>query len=154
MFAVCACSRFQVTPKLSHLHDVKRIFSDYAGAYLDGESTTGGCQFLGRRFISWQCKKQTIVATSTTEAKYVATANYCKKLVLPGKVSAAELPLEKVLLGIHATVDGKTIVITDSPVRRDLLFTNDNGITCLTNAQILENLSLMGYEGALSNLTF
>ncbi|GJU14314.1 hypothetical protein Tco_1142280 [Tanacetum coccineum] len=101
MFAVCTCSRFQVTPNTSHLNDVKRIFrylngkpklglwypkvssfdleaysdSDYAGANLDKKSTTGGCQFLGRRLISWQCKKQTIVATSTTEAEYVAAAN-------------------------------------------------------------------------------
>nr|GEU62151.1 putative ribonuclease H-like domain-containing protein [Tanacetum cinerariifolium] len=59
---------FQVTPKLSHLHAVKRIFR---------KSTTGGCQFLGRRLISWQCKKRTIVATSTTEAEYVAAANCC-----------------------------------------------------------------------------
>ncbi|GJX16482.1 putative ribonuclease H-like domain-containing protein, partial [Tanacetum coccineum] len=103
MFAVCACSRFQVTPKSSHLSAVKRIFrylkgkpklglwyprvssfdlesysdSDYAGANLDRKSTTGGCQFLGRRLISWQCKKQTIVATSTTEAEYVAAASCC-----------------------------------------------------------------------------
>ncbi|GKA17731.1 putative ribonuclease H-like domain-containing protein, partial [Tanacetum coccineum] len=103
MFAVCACSRFQVTPKTSHLHAVKRIFrylkgkpklglwyprvsafdleaysdSDYAGANLDRKSTTGGCQFLGRRLISWQCKKQTIMATSTIEAEYVAAANCC-----------------------------------------------------------------------------
>ncbi|GJR23919.1 hypothetical protein Tco_0972446 [Tanacetum coccineum] len=42
--------------------------SDYAGASLDMKSTTGGCQFLGSRLISWQCKKQTIVANSTTEA--------------------------------------------------------------------------------------
>ncbi|GKB25591.1 putative ribonuclease H-like domain-containing protein [Tanacetum coccineum] len=66
MFAVCACARFQVTPKASHLHAVKRIFrylkhqpklglwyprdspfeleafsdSDYAGASLDKKSTT------------------------------------------------------------------------------------------------------------------
>nr|GEY64888.1 copia protein [Tanacetum cinerariifolium] len=26
MFAVCACSRFQVQPKVSHMHVVKRIF--------------------------------------------------------------------------------------------------------------------------------
>ncbi|GKE58886.1 hypothetical protein Tco_1498071 [Tanacetum coccineum] len=45
--------------------------SDYAGANLDRKSTTGGCQFLGRRLITWQCKKQTIVATSTIEAEYV-----------------------------------------------------------------------------------
>ncbi|GJZ25006.1 putative ribonuclease H-like domain-containing protein, partial [Tanacetum coccineum] len=103
MFTVCACSRFQVTPKTSHLHVVKRIFrylkgkpklglwyprvssfelevysdSDYDGANLDRKSTTRGCQFLGKRLISWQCKKQTIRATSTTEAEYVAAANCC-----------------------------------------------------------------------------
>ncbi|GKE73456.1 putative ribonuclease H-like domain-containing protein [Tanacetum coccineum] len=101
MFAVYACSRFQVTPKTSHLNAVKRIFrylkgkpklglwyprvslfdleaysnSNYARANLDRKSTTRGCQFLGRRLISWQCKKQTIVATSTTKAEYIAAAN-------------------------------------------------------------------------------
>ncbi|GJV90336.1 putative ribonuclease H-like domain-containing protein [Tanacetum coccineum] len=64
-------AKFQVTPKSSHLSVIKRIFSDYARANLDRKSTTGGCQFLGRRLISWQCKKQTIVATSTTDAEYV-----------------------------------------------------------------------------------
>ncbi|GJW69824.1 putative ribonuclease H-like domain-containing protein [Tanacetum coccineum] len=107
MFAVCACARFQVTPKTSHFNAVKRIFrylkgqpklglwyprdspfdleafsdSDYAGASLDRKSTTGGCQFLGKRLISWQCKKQTIVANSTTEAEYVAAANCCGQVL-------------------------------------------------------------------------
>nr|GEX97166.1 putative ribonuclease H-like domain-containing protein [Tanacetum cinerariifolium] len=100
MFAVCAAARHQVTPKTSNLLSVKRIFkyltaypklglwypqdspfdleafsdSDYAGAHGDWKSTTGGCQFLGRRLISWHCKKQTIVATSSCEAEYVAAA--------------------------------------------------------------------------------
>ncbi|GJR60506.1 putative ribonuclease H-like domain-containing protein [Tanacetum coccineum] len=77
IFVVCVSARFQVTPKASHLNVIKRIFSDYGGASLDKKSTTGGCQFLGRRLISWQCKKQTIVANSTTEVEYVATANCC-----------------------------------------------------------------------------
>ncbi|GKA37505.1 putative ribonuclease H-like domain-containing protein [Tanacetum coccineum] len=107
MFAVCACARFQVTPKASHLNAVKRIFrylkhqpklglwyprdspfeleafsdSDYRGASLDRKSTTGGCQFLGRRLISWQCKKQTIMANSTTEAEYVVAANCCGQVL-------------------------------------------------------------------------
>ncbi|GKA52300.1 putative reverse transcriptase domain-containing protein [Tanacetum coccineum] len=51
-----------------------RIFSDYDGASLDRKSTTGGCQFLGCRLISWQCKKQTVVANSTTKAEYVAAS--------------------------------------------------------------------------------
>ncbi|GJV28315.1 putative ribonuclease H-like domain-containing protein [Tanacetum coccineum] len=41
-----------------------------------GKSTTGGCQFLGSRLISWQCKKQTVVANSTTEAEYIAASHY------------------------------------------------------------------------------
>ncbi|GJS82531.1 hypothetical protein Tco_0749072 [Tanacetum coccineum] len=102
MFVVCACARFQTTPNTLHFNAVKRIFrylkgqpklglwylrdspfnleafsdSDYARASLDRKSTTGGCQFLGKRLISWQCKKQTIVANSTIKAEYVAAANY------------------------------------------------------------------------------
>ncbi|GJY47529.1 putative ribonuclease H-like domain-containing protein [Tanacetum coccineum] len=71
MFAVCACAR-------NSPFDLEAFSdSDYARASLDRKSTTGGCQFLGRRLISWQCKKQTIVANSTTEAEYVAAANCC-----------------------------------------------------------------------------
>ncbi|GJS77764.1 putative ribonuclease H-like domain-containing protein, partial [Tanacetum coccineum] len=71
MFAVCACAR-------DSPFDLE-VFSnsDYAGASHDKKSTTGGCQFLGKRLISWQCKKQTIVANSTTKAEYVAAANNC-----------------------------------------------------------------------------
>ncbi|GJY21198.1 putative ribonuclease H-like domain-containing protein [Tanacetum coccineum] len=55
--------------------------SDYAGASLDRKSTIGGCQFLGCRLISWQCKKQTMVANSIIEAEYVATSS-CRGQVL------------------------------------------------------------------------
>ncbi|GJS55117.1 hypothetical protein Tco_0628479 [Tanacetum coccineum] len=107
MFVVCVCARHQVTPKECHLHAVKRIFrylkgqpllglwypkespfdlvaypdSNYDGDNQDRKSTTRGCQFLGRRLISWQCKKQTIVATSTTEAEYVAAASGCGQVL-------------------------------------------------------------------------
>ncbi|GJZ59042.1 hypothetical protein Tco_0614858 [Tanacetum coccineum] len=55
--------------------------SDYAGATQDRKSTTGGCQFLGNRLISWQCKKQTVVAIFTTKAEYVAAASCCGQVL-------------------------------------------------------------------------
>nr|GFC67835.1 uncharacterized mitochondrial protein AtMg00810-like [Tanacetum cinerariifolium] len=75
MFALCACARHQVTPKESYYD------SDYGGASQDCKYTTGGSQFLGRRLILWQCKKQTIIATSTTEAEYVAAAICCGQVL-------------------------------------------------------------------------
>ncbi|GJY93869.1 uncharacterized mitochondrial protein-like protein [Tanacetum coccineum] len=100
MFAVCACSRFQVTPKTSHLSAVKRIFrylkgkpklglwyprvssfdlesysdSDYAGANLDRKSTTGGV-------VDWKSAKQSIFTTSSTEAEYIAAYDASKEAV-------------------------------------------------------------------------
>ncbi|GKB10446.1 hypothetical protein Tco_0844369 [Tanacetum coccineum] len=55
---------------------------------------------------------------------------------------------------IRAKVDGKTIVITKSSVRRDLHFDDEDGITCLTNTKIFENHQLMGYEKLSDKLTF
>nr|GEX27502.1 hypothetical protein [Tanacetum cinerariifolium] len=107
MFAACLCARFQVTPKASHLHVVKRIVrylkgkphlglwypkdspfdlvayskSDYASASMDMKSTTKGCQFLRFRLISLQCKKQTVMATSSIEAEYVAAASCCAEVL-------------------------------------------------------------------------
>ncbi|GJS69140.1 putative ribonuclease H-like domain-containing protein [Tanacetum coccineum] len=97
-----------VQPKVSHMHAVKRIFrylkgqptlglwypkdspmnliaysdSDYTGASIDRKSTTGGCQFLICRLVLWQCKKQTIVANSTTKAEYIAASNCCGQVLV------------------------------------------------------------------------
>nr|GEU48627.1 uncharacterized mitochondrial protein AtMg00810-like [Tanacetum cinerariifolium] len=148
MFAVCACARYQVNLKVSHLYVVKRIFmylkgqpklglwyskdspfdlvaytnSDYAGASLDRKSITGGCQFFGYRLISWQCKKQTMVANSTIEAEY-----------------------------LHAQVDGKEIVITESSVRRDLQLANEEGGTLQSDGDRLELNELMALCSNLQN---
>ncbi|GKB44328.1 hypothetical protein Tco_0889270 [Tanacetum coccineum] len=55
---------------------------------------------------------------------------------------------------IRAKVNGKTIVISESSVRRDLQFNDEDGIACLTNTEIFENLQLMGYENLSDRLTF
>nr|GEV47465.1 uncharacterized mitochondrial protein AtMg00810-like [Tanacetum cinerariifolium] len=79
-FAVSACAKNQVSPIVSNLNAVKRIFkyikghpklvlwyprdspfdleafsdSDYVGAAGDRKSTTGGCQFMDRRYFGFR----------------------------------------------------------------------------------------------------
>ncbi|GJX13244.1 hypothetical protein Tco_0205002 [Tanacetum coccineum] len=178
-FAVSACSRHQVTPLTSNLNAVKKIFkylkgqpklglwyprdspfvleassdSDYAGSHGNRKSTTGGCQFLGRRLISWQCKKQTIVATSSTEAEYVAAANYCGQgshiryaithdliiydsLVKQFWSTASLRASEEGPPAILATIDRSSYTITESSFRSQLQLDDDGGVEDLPIADI------------------
>jgi hypothetical protein len=106
-FSVCLCARFQASTRTSHRQAVKRIFrylrhtpdfglwysassslalhgfsdADFAGCRLDRKSTSGTCQFLGSSLVSWFSRKQSSVAQSTTEAKYVAAASCCSQLL-------------------------------------------------------------------------
>ncbi|GJV02532.1 putative ribonuclease H-like domain-containing protein [Tanacetum coccineum] len=177
MFVVCACKRFQVTPKISHLHDVKRIFrclkgqpksglwypkdspfdleaytdSDYDGASLDRKSTTGGCQFFRRRLISWQCKKQTVVANSPTEAEYVAASTEYAQMMLEtaaddaiqvSTVGLTYYTLDNGEMEITATIDGKVKIVSEASIRRHLKLEDFEGISNLPTTEILSNLLL------------
>ncbi|GJT95290.1 hypothetical protein Tco_1090808 [Tanacetum coccineum] len=55
---------------------------------------------------------------------------------------------------LHALVDGKRIVITETSVRRSLRLADAEGIECLSNSTIFENLAMMGYEKISKKLTF
>ncbi|GJR00240.1 hypothetical protein Tco_0523224 [Tanacetum coccineum] len=55
---------------------------------------------------------------------------------------------------LQALVDGKKIIITESTVRRDLQLEDAEGVDCLPNATIFEQLALMGYEQVSQKLTF
>jgi len=107
MFATCLCARYQASPKESHLKAVKRIFrylkgspnlglwypkdsgfdligysdSDFAGCKIDRKSTSGACQLLGNRLVSWSSKKQHSVSISTAEAEYVAAGSCCSQIL-------------------------------------------------------------------------
>nr|GEX32996.1 putative ribonuclease H-like domain-containing protein [Tanacetum cinerariifolium] len=103
MFAVCACARHQVTPKECHLHAVKRIFKYLKGhpkleLWYPKESPFDLVAYLDSDYGG------TIVATSTTEAEYVAAAScygQCKLFPLLGKLSTIS-----VFLGFGLTFAG------------------------------------------------
>ncbi|GJW11605.1 putative ribonuclease H-like domain-containing protein [Tanacetum coccineum] len=110
---VCACARYQVNPKVSHLYAVKRIFSDYAGASLDRKSTI-------------------------REAEYVAASSCCEQFWSTVMVKTINGEAK-----LNALVDGKKIIITESSIRRDLQLADEEGVDCLPNSTIFEQLTLM-----------
>ncbi|GJY88581.1 uncharacterized mitochondrial protein-like protein [Tanacetum coccineum] len=111
MFAVCACTRFQVTLKTSHLHAVKRIFrylkgqpklglwypkdspfdlkafsdSDYAGASLDRKSTTRVMR-PGHKELGDRVERAATTAASLDAEKLV-------QVVFPGAKKPWGVPL-------------------------------------------------------------
>ncbi|GKB05345.1 hypothetical protein Tco_0833540 [Tanacetum coccineum] len=86
MFAVCACARFQVTPKVSHFYAVKRIFrylkvTSWVYKFRQANPNKQEVSFLGgSRLDLWQCKtSKPIVALLYTEAIYMAAARLYDK---------------------------------------------------------------------------
>nr|GEU42349.1 putative ribonuclease H-like domain-containing protein [Tanacetum cinerariifolium] len=146
-FTVCACARFQVTPKTSHLHAVKIIFrylkgqpklglwylkdspfdleafsdSDYVGASLDRKSTTGGCQFLGKRLMIAKDGRCFVDTFEVNSGKKVNVQEH-----------------------IQALVDKKKVIIMEDSIRRDLRFNDAEGTPCLLNDSIFQGLARMG----------
>nr|GEY15451.1 putative reverse transcriptase, RNA-dependent DNA polymerase [Tanacetum cinerariifolium] len=132
------------------------IDSDYARASLDMKSTTGGCQFLGCRLISWQCKKQIVVANSTTETEYIDDGK-----AVWNRIGAYAGDSKLILLGIsyycwvkvNVVEDGNEIIITESSIIRDLRLADGEGIDFLPNSTIFEQLTLTSMIRNLDNLS-
>ncbi|GKE68829.1 hypothetical protein Tco_1526901, partial [Tanacetum coccineum] len=54
---------------------------------------------------------------------------------------------------MHAIVDGKAVVISESSMRNYLLFDDEDGITCLINDDIFENLAFIGGDNVERAIT-
>ncbi|GJW64615.1 putative ribonuclease H-like domain-containing protein [Tanacetum coccineum] len=139
MFAVCACSRVSTFDLESYLD------SNYAGANLERKSTTGGCQFLGRKLISWQCKKQTIMATSNIEAEYVAAASCCGQVLwIQNQIDAYEKKLIQVLK-IHTDDNVADLLTKAFDVSRGLIVFRESlrRVTDGTEALLIPTLFIL-----------
>nr|GEY53025.1 ribonuclease H-like domain-containing protein [Tanacetum cinerariifolium] len=152
MFTLCVCARFQVTPKASHLHAVKRIFrylkgkphlglwypkdspfnlvaysdSDYAGASLDGKSTTRGVN-------TPRCDEDRIELIELMV------------FLLPSDEKVG-IEVSTVDLQVFAV---RLIILLDALGLDDV-----EGIECLPNEEIFTELERMGYEKPSTKLTF
>ncbi|GKA36781.1 putative ribonuclease H-like domain-containing protein [Tanacetum coccineum] len=188
------------------------IDSVYARVSLDKKSTIGGCQFLGSRLISWQCKKQTVVANSIIEVEYVAASSCCGQVLwisyqfldfivilnTAGIINIVKIVRKRIervgenknrkrdvwnknrqrvlvskrikrnvnvarhnlllLLKVNAARHNLLLLLKVNVARHNLqLLVNVNvveGMDCLPNATIFEELTRMRYEKLSQKLTF
>nr|GEY55553.1 hypothetical protein [Tanacetum cinerariifolium] len=123
-------------------------------------STIGSLMYLtsSRPDIMFACKKQTVDATSSTEAEYVATASCC---VMDSESIAGLWFWNTVVVKqtndvtrLQALVDKKKVVITEAAIRDALCLDDAEGVDCLPNEEIVDELARMGYEKPLTKLTF
>jgi uncharacterized protein (DUF2132 family) len=108
-FAVAILSRFTAYPRTKHAKALNRVFrylngtihigitysrsespipigysdADFAGTVVkEGrKSTSGYIFFLAGGPVSWSCKRQSVVATSSTEAEYIAQYNAAREAI-------------------------------------------------------------------------
>ncbi|GJT25135.1 retrovirus-related pol polyprotein from transposon TNT 1-94 [Tanacetum coccineum] len=129
MFAVCACARYQVNPKVSHLHAMKRIFR-----YLKGQPKLG----------LWYPKDSPFDLVAYTNSDYAGASVDRKSTTRDLLTKAFNVKTVNGEVQLQALMDGKKIIITESIVRRDLQLEDAEGVDCLPNATIFEQLTLMG----------
>ncbi|GJY48694.1 retrovirus-related pol polyprotein from transposon TNT 1-94, partial [Tanacetum coccineum] len=141
MFTVCACARYQVNPKVSHLYAIKRIFR-----YLKGQP----------KLRLWYPKDSPFDLVAYTDSAYAGAR-------LDRKSTTRDTHNLVTLLSKPAESEGfKQIVdfLNANPIRyaltinptiyiscieqRDLQLEDAEGIDCLPNSTIFEQLTLIG----------
>nr|GEU34896.1 retrovirus-related Pol polyprotein from transposon TNT 1-94 [Tanacetum cinerariifolium] len=156
MFVVCAYPRYQVTPKVSHLHAVKRIFrylkgQPKLGLWYPKDSSFDLLAYTNSDYAG--CKKQTVVANSTTEAEYADASsrhNLIAFLEKPSESDGFEQIVNfinanqiKYALTLQALIDGKKDVINEASIRHNLKL-NDVEVTPLFGTMMVQALKEVG----------
>nr|GEU98828.1 putative ribonuclease H-like domain-containing protein [Tanacetum cinerariifolium] len=79
--------------------------------------------------------EDTVVATSSTKAKYVAAQFWTSVLIKSNDV-----------VRLQALIDRKKVIINEDTIRQALRLDDADGVDCLPNEEIFVELSRMGYE--------
>nr|GEW92652.1 putative ribonuclease H-like domain-containing protein [Tanacetum cinerariifolium] len=133
--------------------------SDYAGASLDRKSITGGCQFLGKRLISWQKPaeserfEQIVDFLNANPIKYALTVNpTIYSSCIQQFWDSAKVKTVNEDVQILALIDGKKIIITEASIRHDLQLQDAKSTACLPNDTIFEELARMRLTAEIKKL--
>ncbi|GKA48217.1 putative ribonuclease H-like domain-containing protein, partial [Tanacetum coccineum] len=133
-----ARSRFQVTPKVSHLHVVKRIFRNLKGQHKLGLWYPKDSPFDLEAYTDSDYAGP--ISNSTTEAEYVDAASCCGQFWQTATTSTLDNGRWKITCALVEKVKD----FYEAYLRRHLKLEDSNGISNLPTTEIFEQLSLMG----------
>ncbi|GKB46699.1 putative ribonuclease H-like domain-containing protein, partial [Tanacetum coccineum] len=145
MFVICACARFQVTPKVSHLYAVKRIFRYLKGnpqqevLWIQNQMLDYGYNFMNTKIFIDNESTIGIVKNPVFHSKknhieirhhFIRDSNE-KKLIQMIKIhtyqnvtdlliKAFDVSRFQYLIAIQALMDKKKVIITETSIRSDL----------------------------------
>nr|GEW04287.1 putative ribonuclease H-like domain-containing protein [Tanacetum cinerariifolium] len=166
MFTVCACARFQVTPKASHLHTVKRIFRYLKDQTVSGKDSSNPLMADNLPKVIWYSTHHVTLMKSWLVQKQMAlgvnTPRSDEDRLEIMKLTVFLLPkIERIGLGVNfwntvaikqvddvtrlqALVDNKRLVVTEATIREVLWLDDAEGVDCLSNEEIFAELAHMG----------
>ncbi|GKA65372.1 uncharacterized mitochondrial protein-like protein [Tanacetum coccineum] len=174
MFAVCACARFQVSPKTSSISvkeflDTSRqkpslVFGYSKDSPLENRVILGKCKKqcgchleLKLNMCAASCCGQIIDFVSRSHIYYALTKKpeVCVSFIKQFWRTAEILMLILVPSDSRFfTIDGHSLSITEGSLRRHLKLDDQDGITSLPTTEIFAQLALMGYATDSDKLTF
>nr|GEV09745.1 hypothetical protein [Tanacetum cinerariifolium] len=138
VFTVCACARFQVTPKASHLHAVKRIFR-----YLKGKPHLG----------LWYPKDSPFDLVAYSDSDYFGAMDSESTAGL-WFWNTVTIKQDNDVTRMQALVEKKKVVVIEAVIRDVLWLDDAERVDCLPNKDIFVELACMGYEKPSTKLTF
>nr|GEY66048.1 hypothetical protein [Tanacetum cinerariifolium] len=174
IFAVCACVRFQVTPKVSHLHAVKRILGVNTPRCDEDSITLTELMVLMAFFTAVSYELMLFGLTQVDAVNFLLlgfdqivdflnayTIKYALVVNPTIYVSCikqfwATTTVKKVndVVQLCALIDGKKVVVSEAIIQRDLHLNDADEVECLPKELMFEELARMGYEKPPPKLTF
>ncbi|KAI3704436.1 hypothetical protein L1987_74656 [Smallanthus sonchifolius] len=103
---------FKLGKALYGLHQAPRTLYETLSGYLLNNNFRRG------RLVSWQCKKQTCVSTSTAQAEYIAASSWCTQVI---RIQNQMLDYGMTFMATHIHIDNMSAIsITNNPVQHSM----------------------------------
>nr|GEU98913.1 uncharacterized mitochondrial protein AtMg00810-like [Tanacetum cinerariifolium] len=137
MFAVCACARFQVTPKVSQLHVVKRIFRYlkgklHLGLWYPKDSFFNLVAYSDSDYVGASLNRKSTTGVLIKAQQHISNESPLLEVNTP-RCDEDNIKLKELMVFM--------VVVSEAIIRRNLHLDDADGVKCLPNEEIFVELA-------------